>query len=776
VPQYAAAVKQIRLETEEMAVQQSQSLTNIQEMAVLFRMKETELRTQLDDAQQMIEKLSAKEEERKSWQLSSAPNSVRAEDGSFERLQRAQEIEMRHAEEVMQLQLELESLEAVLDEERAQKKELEEKLGRFEMAGVPQLDCAREGTPTPQELEMTAAALDEEKSLRQEVEEKVVKLSQQLQDAEEIISKLKAAGEVRETTYFDAVSRLQLYSPDQKSSRLSEQLEQDKAVMEALENQHLFSIQEFEALQGEHTKALEKLKRREERERILRRKIERLEHELLKEQEIRELEQEYADLEEGGEVDEAERVVLEQKLENAKRELEIARRENLKLKEEESEKDLTRCQAESETVLAITSMQAELVDLKAESEASERELAAAKGTVSELRSELDSMRMMLGDVKDENSQAIEKYESMMRVKDAEIEALRKDWQSATVKLIDYLAEGDQALNEASLEMEQIFCGYLPSTARSSGDSVNHSRTNEKRKAVEQLKQQLQHAQELAKDTEGRVRVLSEAAFAMATAQAPETPQVGTQAAEAMEVVEGEVESSRLKLVELERNATVMSVVMVWLSESVEAKEVVGSSARAELRETEVVIKEKERLLSELRNAQEVDQSLLRESEGKVRQLSEHLEETKRRAGEREAAVADLGSELARLQSALDALETERKQLVESKERVESEASESCSAMNDLREELATTRSLLKEAEDKAGEAATAHESLAIVKEEWEAEKAGLESDLVRLEQEKSAVEAELEALRVELAEVQARSDTLSNRVRESPVGQLRDVA
>lgn len=779
VPQYAAAVKQIRLETEEMAVQQSQSLTNIQEMAVLFRMKETELRTQLDDAQQMIQKLSANEQERKSCGVSgqlvsgSGPSSVRAEDGSFERLQKAQEIEMRHAEEVMQLQLELESLEAVLDEERAHKKDLEEKLGQFGMAG------ARQSQERPgSELEITQASLDEEKCLRREVEEKVAKLTQQLQEAEEMISKLKAAGEVRETTYFDAVSRLQLYSPDQKSARLSEQLDHEKALMEALENQHLFSIQEFEALQAEHTKVLEKLKRREERERILRKKIDRLEHELMKEQEIRELEQEYAHLEE---VDEAGRLVLEKKLENAKRELESAHAENLKLKEEESEKDLTRCQAESETVLAITSMQAELVGLKAEAEVADRELAAAKETASNLGSQLESMRMMLSDVQNENLQVTEKYESMLKVKDSEIEALRKDWQSATVKLIDYLAEGDQALNEASLEMEQIFCDYLPSSARSSRDSVNHSRTNEKRKAVEQLKQQLQHAQELAKDTEGRVRVLSEAAFAMATAQAQETPQkvhhLSVQAAEAMEVLQREVDSSRQKLVEFEKNATVMSVLMLWLAESVEAKEMAGSIARAELKETEVVINEKELLLSELRNAQETDQALLRDSEEKVSRLLENLEEAKGVASERETAVADLASETARLQLALEALETEKKELAKLKEKVESAASETSSAANELKEELALARSQLKEAEEKAAEAATAHESLAIVNEEWEAEKTGLQSELLRLENERSNVEAEMEALRLELAEVEARCDKLSNQVQKSsPFGCLQHVA
>lgn len=71
------------------------------------------------------------------------------------------------------------------------------------------------------------------------------------------------------------------------------------------------------------------------------------------------------------------------------------------------------------------------------------------------------------------------------------------------------------------------------------------------------------------------------------------------------------------------------------------------------------------------------------------------------------------------------------------------------AANALKEELALAQSQLKEAED---EAATAHESLAIVKEEWEAEKTGLQSDVLSLENEKSNLEAEMEALRLELAE------------------------
>lgn len=63
-------MKHSRPETEEVALQQCQSLTNIEEMAVLFRMKETEVGPQPGDPQQMIGKLSANEQERKACGVS----------------------------------------------------------------------------------------------------------------------------------------------------------------------------------------------------------------------------------------------------------------------------------------------------------------------------------------------------------------------------------------------------------------------------------------------------------------------------------------------------------------------------------------------------------------------------------------------------------------------------------------------------------------------------------------------------------------------------------
>lgn len=61
-----------------------------------------------------------------------------------------------------------------------------------------------------------------------------------------------------------------------------------------------------------------------------------------------------------------------------------------------------------------------------------------------------------------------------------------------------------------------------------------------------------------------------------------------------------------------------------------------------------------------------------------------------------------------------------------------------------------------------------------MKEEWEAEKAGLESDVVRLEKERARLEAEVEVSTLEVSKVQACADKLRNLVRGTLVVGLQD--
>lgn len=103
-------------------------------------------------------------------------------------------------------------------------------------------------------------------------------------------------------------------------------------------------------------KFLEKLEWREEREKIFRKKIDCLEYELIKEQEIWDLEWECVKLDEGGLIEEVERLFLEKKFESVKQEFEIVYIENFKFSDDEFEKDMVWCQVECEIVIVIIFM------------------------------------------------------------------------------------------------------------------------------------------------------------------------------------------------------------------------------------------------------------------------------------------------------------------------------------------------------------------------------------------------------------------------------------
>ncbi|CAK9262890.1 unnamed protein product [Sphagnum jensenii] len=329
-----------------------------------------------------MEQTPEKEEEMSAVYAYGSSSLRGGEDGHPERLLRAQKVEMRHAEEIMQLQLELDSMEAVLGEERAHRKEVEEKLANLQVA------------------------------------------------------------------------RLQLSSPDQKWVHLSSQLEQEKVLVEALESQQLFAIKELEDLQAEHETVLGKLKRTEDREKILRNKI----HELMKEQELHDADcaacVEVLEEMTGGAMDDSQRLALEEKLAAATQEVENARGLNVKLQKMEQEKNLTQSQAETETALAITSIQSELLNVTDEAELLNKDLRDA-------REQIESLRSMLQDAQEQLLHLGVKYDDMLKAKNAEIQVLQAEQQSVTAGLIDYLAGRDQALNEASLEVEQMFDEYLP---------------------------------------------------------------------------------------------------------------------------------------------------------------------------------------------------------------------------------------------------------------------------------------------------------------------------
>ncbi len=663
-------MKQLRLETESVAVQQSQSLTDIQDVAVLWRTKENELRSQLEEALVIISKLSSgretemeqspEKEEEMSAVCAYGSSSLRGgEDGHPERLLRAQKVEMRHAEEIMQLQLELDSMEAVLGEERAHRKEVEEKLANLQgfAEGLHTFDEGglHNQTSLQLELEMASvkATLSDERVLRRELEEKITLLTHELGELKEVSGSMDGgAQEVRATKYFDAVARLQLSSPDQKWVHLSSQLEQEKVLVEALESQQLFAIKELEDLQAEHETVLGKLKRTEDREKILRNKI----HELMKEQELHhdadcaacvEVLEEMA----GGAMDDPQRLALEKKLAAATQEAENARGLNVKLQKMEQEKNLTQSQAETETALAITSIQSELLNVTDEAELLNKDLRDA-------REQIESLKSMLQDAQEQLLHLGVKYDDMLKAKNAEIQVLRAERQSATAGLIDYLAGRDQALNEASLEVEQMFDEYLPQMGSSQGEEemvLAQSPEKSKPAGAFLLKRELQHAQEQSRgdNSEDQMRILNESsACAIATMQVLDVTEKFQEVPEKVQADGSlfEVVNLEGKLFALNKTATLMSVMMHWFSQTAEVRQIdlEGSLSK---------VLDREHLLLAVQSEVETSQSMLAETMEKLQLITEDLEKERREVRESKALFQELVMVVDNLHKEMKVLET-----------------------------------------------------------------------------------------------------------------------
>jgi hypothetical protein len=207
------------------------------------------------------------------------------------------------------------------------------------------------------------------------------------------------------------------------------------AAAPAAEQKLLLSVSELQSLQLEHEKMVRRLKRREDRERFLKRKINQLEWELMKEdeqkQELRrdgvesEVVKQQVDI-----PNEPERSALVDKLDQAKKELAMAQELNAKFQQEQvmmsaqqQEMDWSRSQAEMETALAITSMQAQLMDMENEMQVEKERLAA-----------------------EANEEALQ-LASAVSKKGKELSLAREEWYSEKEMLIKTLSDTEKAYAE-----------------------------------------------------------------------------------------------------------------------------------------------------------------------------------------------------------------------------------------------------------------------------------------------------------------------------------------
>eukprot|EP01018_Ginkgo_biloba_P015827 Gb_22755 [translate_table: standard] len=370
-----------------------------------------------------------------------------------EKAQREQELEMRHSEEIMQLQLELESVETVLEEERVSRKDAEDRALQFS-----------------HELEAASG-----------------RCLQLTTDLEAALAKV----------------------------------DDGKSVIEALESQQLFSINELENLQEKNKEFLDRLSNKEEEIIKLKRQNETFQEELKRDQELRALEQQRQD--QCGDSS------MQTKLERMQKALERARKLNMRFQldqasqtSHEEEMDQVRRQVETETAEAIICLQEELVALRQHVDlTSARESDTNKNLVL-LKREIEELQVRLNCANEENGRLL----NVTIEKDAEIKALKDEWEKAATEIANYLADGDQALDDASEQMDNIMDSFPQRRLRvDQGVERVVTMLAEKEKIIEVLQKRLQHAHKLARDTEEKIRSLKEATLAITEVQLQENEEM-----------------------------------------------------------------------------------------------------------------------------------------------------------------------------------------------------------------------------------------------------------
>ncbi|KAI5059960.1 hypothetical protein GOP47_0024380 [Adiantum capillus-veneris] len=445
-----ATVKQIRIETEDIALQQRQSFSEIQEATSAWRLQELQLRTQLEEAQNMIMDL-----ERVSTALDEP-----AEDST----------QPSTTEAIMQLRLELQAMECLIEEERNYRREAEE-----------------------QRLSL---------SLQLEHSEETCKgLTEQIEEAEARIQNLRKERDRAEEKELETSKQL---------LQSSEDLNDHKMVIQSLENQALLSISETSNLQGCNEKLTKVVKKKEEELKVLTGCVVFLQSELQRELELKVLEMDSRNDDHSSN--------LKEKLERTRRALEHAEQFNAELQSEqnavkalEEQKDLVRADAEMETTEAISLLQSELVSLcEDHRRIRERELSAEQ-RVAQLEMHINTLTSEMEALSVENKQLKCLYQSTVEEKDVEIKKLTQEWEMAASSLVDCLSEGNQALIDAMQETERC-CEECPSSSTVDCKSEN---------TVTVLERRLFHAQKLVKQTENKVRTLSEACLAIADMQGNE---------------------------------------------------------------------------------------------------------------------------------------------------------------------------------------------------------------------------------------------------------------
>ncbi|KAM4098807.1 hypothetical protein ACJW30_07G107100, partial [Castanea mollissima] len=407
------------------------------------------LSRELDDLRSMLENIRSEPNERDAI-VNTTKDSVRSpavEHQVFKAVQNEKTEEenesliIKHAEEMVNLQLELDILKMIIKEERSSCREMDER----------------------------AMCLSRDFQL---ANEKLLLISQQCEEAK---CELKEA----------------------------------KSVTEALESQQILSINEMEDLRNTNSHYLQLLSKLE------------LEIIALKEQlAIKELHNHSTSTH-----IESDDSPLQAKLKRMQNSLEKAKRLNNWYRSDrdyqvsnEEEMDEVRRQAEAETAEVIVCMQEELVILQQQVQDSHLKEIEMKNTTTILETELKEFKEKLYLITEENKSLNQE----LAEKEGELKTMSEEWELLTCEFEEVLADGHEALINASDQLEHISSSFPQRRIWISEQVGMMIRTiSEKELLIEELRRCLEDADNKKSDVECMLKSLRGAALAITEAHQQE---------------------------------------------------------------------------------------------------------------------------------------------------------------------------------------------------------------------------------------------------------------
>ncbi|XP_020273285.1 kinesin-like protein KIN-12F isoform X2 [Asparagus officinalis] len=340
------------------------------------------------------------------------------------------------------------------------------------------------------ELDILKTILGEEKSTRVEMEKRALELENELKEAKQSI----LLHERKEIELNDA-----------------------KSVIEALESQHILSINELEELKESNNQFLDLVKKQENEIATLKKQIGDIYGEEKLSSACRKLKSQASHTENEGSP-------LCEKLKKMQASLEKARSFNTRFQSDqasqtslEQEKVEVRRQVEVETAEVIVCLQEELITLQQQVDDSNKNEILARQSLMTFETEFKSLQEKFSVVTQEN----EKLGEMLEEKKQNLRLLSENWENLIYEIAEVLSDGNIALENASDQVASISDTFPGSWVTEQVEKIIRS-MSEKDLLIEELHKCLEDAQNVKSDMEWKLRSLRGATLAITEAQQQES--------------------------------------------------------------------------------------------------------------------------------------------------------------------------------------------------------------------------------------------------------------